>query len=145
MERRPLPLDADRTVTPVEPRDGTQPRPQPDDPQAPPGLPPFPDLSTKALVTEPPSLDPSPPTTAIDPNAELRSILAASLLHALRSIEPRAYFERMARTEPNLFYKYVALLAPQPKTLSAQSNVVNILAALPRSPLDELPKGFRLT
>jgi hypothetical protein len=82
-----------------------------------------------------------PPPTAID---TAREIIADSVLESLRRIGAQAYFEAMARTDPNLFYKYVALLMPRPESRGNDNRTLiqNIIPALPRSPLDGLPPDF---
>jgi hypothetical protein len=54
----------------------------------------------------------------------------------------------LARTDPRLFQKYVALVFSNARAAASTADnrnqtIVNVMNAIPRSPLDELPEGFR--
>lgn len=79
------------------------------------------------------------------PEETLRSILSVAALSAFKAVDPQAYLERLARTDPHLFHKYIALLLPSPaKAQSTGTNILNVVGALPRTALDQLPEGFRM-
>jgi len=59
-------------------------------------------------------------------------------------IMDRAYLEMIARTQPVAFLKFAtALLGMRvPRSHDRQQTVVNVVNAIPRSPLDQLPASF---
>jgi hypothetical protein len=68
-----------------------------------------------------------------------------AIVGALQANDPLAYFEKMCRTEPHLFYKWASLLlSTRSRPGAMQQNVINVVTAIPRSPLDELPPGFQV-
>jgi hypothetical protein len=104
------------------------------------------DAPARIAVVPPPPVDGSPhePPAPAAPEETLRSILAEAVLQAFKSTNPQAYLEKLARTDPQLFYKYMALLLPSPKAAATSNNILNVIGALPRTALDKLPEGFRI-
>lgn len=70
------------------------------------------------------------------------AVVEPAFVSALRAVEPFAYFEQMARTNPVLFHKWASLIMGNKRQGDRTQNVINVVTAIPRSPLDELPKGF---
>jgi hypothetical protein len=78
----------------------------------------------------------------LDPIAE---IVGPAIVAALKEVDPHAYFSMLLRTDPRLFHKWASLLmARQGGNDNRTQNVINVVTAIPRSPLDELPKGFQV-
>lgn len=72
-------------------------------------------------------------------------VVEPALVAALHAVDPLPYFETMARTDPHLFFKWAAMLTGSRRNGSPmQQNVLNIVTAIPKSPLDELPPGFEI-
>jgi hypothetical protein len=75
-------------------------------------------------------------------------LAASALVETFHRIQLQPYLEQMARTDPGVFFKWVNLLLGGSSGASnnqpRQQQVVNILGAIPRSPLDQLPPGFDL-
>lgn len=124
---------------------------------------PVPDGSTPHVrVSSPPSPHPGalpapvqgfgstmPSVPSLTPQAGdgIEGLVRDAVLHALHAVGPQAYFERLARTEPKLFAKYVVALLGNKAAAAAQGagrTVVNVISAIPRSPLDALPDGFHV-
>jgi hypothetical protein len=82
---------------------------------------------------------PQPPKVT-QANAMLDTIDDA-VTHALAHHDPRAYFQALAKQKPDLFYKYVALVA-QARAEMRGTRVAAILAPLGRSALDEPPRDL---
>lgn len=120
---------------PVEPRRAETPVAEPSR-DAPARIAVVPPTPVEVPRTEPPA-QPAPEET-------LRTLLADAVLHAFKASQPQAYLEKLARTDPHLFYKYMALLLPSPKATSNGTNILNVIGALPRTALDKLPEGFRI-
>lgn len=97
------------------------------------------------LAPTPPSFPAKPlPPPEVDP---LTAVAGAPILAALQAVDPYAYFERMLRTEPNLYYKWAALIFRTQGGSAKDSRnqtIVNVVSAIPRGPLDELPAGFEI-
>jgi hypothetical protein len=68
------------------------------------------------------------------------------LAEDMRFILTRAYLEQVSRTEPKAFLKFAAdvLRMRSPDGNGRGNMVVNVVNAIPRSPLDGLPPGFTL-
>lgn len=100
-----------------------------------------------------PTLPPSSQLPAGLPEGNpLTTLLGEAAFKVFKTLDPEAYLEMLARTEPKLFQKYVALVFADSRTrmmLAAggadqrNQTIVNVMNAIPRSPLDELPEGFR--
>lgn len=105
-------------------------------------------------MSDTPTPTPSPiaPTAKSLPAASppagnpLAEAAAEATLAAFKAVDPVAYMEKLARTDPRLFFKYVALFtrAPADGADNRTQTIVNVMNAIPRSPLDELPEGFRV-
>ena len=90
---------------------------------------------------------PSPliPHTATPTQAALAELIIPALVKALTSdpaMPLQAWFEHIKRTDHKEFRRWVELALRVPGHTGNQ--VVNIINAIPRSPLDELPQGFRI-
>jgi hypothetical protein len=85
-----------------------------------------------ALATQPQPLTPAP-----DPHV-------VRIAGDVSSIMDRAYLELASRVEPKAFLRFAADVLRM-KVQSGESRaqtVVNVVNAIPRSPLDGLPPGF---
>jgi hypothetical protein len=87
------------------------------------------------------ALSPPTPPASLDPIAE---VVGPAIVAALRSADPHAYFAMLLRTDPRLFHKWASLLMVRAGNDNRTQNVINVVTAIPRSPLDELPKGFSI-
>jgi hypothetical protein len=99
----------------------------------------------------PPSVTaPLGPMTPVAPAAgttedALRSVVREGVADALHAIGAAAYFERIARQDPRTFREYVKMLIGEAGSRhSGQQQVVQVITAIPRSRLDELPEGFNV-
>ena len=91
-----------------------------------------------------PAKEPPRPQPA-EPQREFLEQVAKAVLSALQAQDPHAYFERLARNDPELFQRWAALVLRTLQPGAPGSNsVVNVFTAIPRSPLDELPRGFQI-
>jgi hypothetical protein len=72
--------------------------------------------------------------------------IADGVLYGLQQQDPRAYFEKMARLDPHLLFKYANMLTARrdAKNQPKEGAVYNIVTAIPRTALDDLPEGFKL-
>ncbi len=82
----------------------------------------------------PPSQLPALPT---DPHI-------ARISDDMAQIMDRAYLEQISRTNPGVFMKFAAQVLNMRITSGHDRahTVVNVVNAIPRSPLDQLPPGF---
>jgi hypothetical protein len=81
---------------------------------------------------------PAPPVH-VDPHVE-------RITTDMSFIMDRAYLEQISRTHPGVFMKFAAQVLNM-KLSNGQDRhqtVVNVVNAIPRSPLDGLPPGFTL-
>ncbi len=70
----------------------------------------------------------------------------APIVANVSEIMDRAYLESISRTEPAVFMKFAATVLGLrvPRNHDRQQTVVNVVNAIPRSPLDGLPPGFTI-
>jgi len=70
----------------------------------------------------------------------------APIVANVTGIMDRAYLEQISRTEPAVFMKFAATVLGLrvPRNHDRQHTVVNVVNAIPRSPLDGLPPGFTI-
>jgi hypothetical protein len=85
-------------------------------------------------------LTPAPPTPVVATDDPVLAPVVANVTE----IMDRAYLEAVSRTRPDIFMKFAAqvLAMRSPRTGDRQQTVVNVVNAIPRSPLDGLPPGF---
>jgi len=81
-----------------------------------------------------------PPT----PQQRLRAEITTHVGESIANCGGTAYFEMLARSEPLLFYKWAALALMPDRLPPSGNTVVNVVSALPRTALDDLPPGFNL-
>ena len=102
-----------------------------------------PPIPQHLLGPQPNALTITPPPPS--PEEASATILATSLLGALHNIQMQPYLEQLARTDPSTFHKWAALILGRKNPGGDKNNVVNnIVMAVPRSALDDLPRGFDL-
>jgi len=84
------------------------------------------------------------PPTLVAPTTPGDDPVLVPIVSSITGIMDRAYLEMISRKEPAVFMKFAtAVLGMRlSKGGDRQQTIVNVVNAIPRSPLDGLPPGF---